>query len=207
MGLYVIFLKQNSQKKYILVFGKRGKMMGNLFRKYFRSIRTYAALLSVAILVSTANIALEAESILVPAGIQAGYLSKIIKYNTKLSSKSHLKMLIVYNSKTEFQKEALSSVMQNKMQIKTAYPNEADKLAKECDIVYFMPNCEQSARVCKSHKTLSISSQTKPVMNGEVSIAIGLENEKPRIFVNVSSLKAEEQTFSNDLLSIARVFR
>ncbi len=116
-------------------------------------------------------------------------------------------MLIVYSAKTESQKNILYQEMKDKAHINYSSESEINLNNKKIDVVYFMPGCEGSAEVCKQHKILSIASTAKSVQNGSISVAIASENDKPRIFVNLSSLKAEEQQFSTDILRIAKVFK
>ncbi len=143
----------------------------------------------------------------VPVGIQATMISRLVKCNTKLGSKSMFNMLIVYSSRTETQKNMLYQEMKNKAHINSIYEADFNLNNKNVDVVYFMPGCEAAADICKQKKVLSIASTVKVVQSGSVSVAIATENDKTRIFVNLSSLKAEDQQFSTDILRIARVFK
>lgn len=148
-----------------------------------------------------------ADVIGVPIGIQATMIVRLVKSNTKLAGKSNFNMLIVYSSKTENQKNRLYQEMKDKAHINFSPESEINLNNKKIDVVYFMPGCEGAAEICKQHKILSIASTAKSVESGSVSVAIASENDKPRIFVNLSSLKAEEQQFSTDILRIAKVFK
>ena len=114
-------------------------------------------------------------------------------------------MTIVYNSKTESQKNMLYREMKDRMYIKSISESEVATIGRGTDIIYFMPGCEGASEICKQHKILSIAAVAKPVKSGNVSVAIALENEKPRVFVSLSSLRAEDHTLSMDILRIADV--
>lgn len=161
----------------------------------------YGAILGLFLFVPS----LIADAIIVPARIQATMITKLIRSNTRFADKSNLSMTIVYNSKTESQKNMLYYELKDKMYIKAVSEESIGTIGKGVDIIYFMPGCEGSAEICKQHKILSIAAEVKPVKNGSISVAIALENEKPRVFVSLSSLKAEEQYFSTDILRIAKV--
>ena len=116
-------------------------------------------------------------------------------------------MLIVYNNKTLEQKNEMQTQLQEMMDIKSSPENEVQNIGKSYDIVYFMPGSEDKSYICKNNKMLSVSGAAKFVQNGNISIAIATENDKPRIFVNLSSLKAEEQSMSTDILRISKVYK
>ncbi len=116
-------------------------------------------------------------------------------------------MLIVYNSKTADQKNLMQSQLQEAMDIKCYPDNEVSNINKSYDLVYFMPGSEGLSYICKNNKMLSVSGVAKYVQNGNISIAIATENDKPKIFVNLSSLKAEEQSMSTDILRISKVYK
>lgn len=148
-----------------------------------------------------------ADAISVPARIQATMITKLIRSNTRFADKSNLNMTIVYNSKTELQKNMLYHEMKDRMQIKTVSEDAIGSIGKGVDIMYFMPGCEGLSEICKHHKILSIAASVNPVKTGNVSIAIATEKEKARVFVNLSSLRAEDQNLSTDILRIANVFK
>lgn len=177
------------------------KILDILSFKYYKTIT-----ILLAFLFSFASI-VNAEPVKVPLNIQSAMIAKLVKYNSKLSSKHRVKLLIVYNSKTSDQKNAMQSQLQEFMDIKSATDNDASGVGKNFDVVYFMPGSENMAYICKNNKMMSVSGVAKYVQNGEVSIAIATENDKPKIFFNLSSLKAEDQSMSTDILRISKVYK
>lgn len=172
-----------------------------LLSKYYKTVTSL-----LLFLFSFANI-VNAEPVKVPINIQTAMIAKLIKYNTKLNSKSKVKLLIVYNSKTSDQKNSMQTQLQGYMDIKSATDNEAGSVGKNFDVVYFMPGSENMSYICKNNKMMSVSGVAKFVQNGDISIAIATENDKPKIFISLKSLKAEEQSMSNDILRISRVYK
>ena len=65
---------------------------------------------------------------------------------------------------------------------------------------------EESCPICKSHRVLSISGTPRNAEEGYISVAIGLYTDKPRIYINLTSLKAEDNDISAELLRFAQVF-
>ena len=150
---------------------------------------------------------LSAQVMPVPINIQAALMSKVLKFNSKLAEKSSIKILIVYNADSKICKDEMVAELVKSMEVKAINPSELEASIKGYDVVYFMPGAQENWNLCKENKVLTISGISKYTEDGSVSIAFGLLNDKPKIFVNISSLKAEEQNLSSDLLRIAKVYK
>jgi len=152
-----------------------------------------------------------AETSLLPEKLQVAFFTKIFSYSTSLQSIASPKLLIIHceSSRREAQTLAESfSDVEYTIQI-ISQQECADSLETEiqaANVVYFFPGSEQAAFLCREHKRLSISASPEMAEQGAVSIALGLENHRPRIFMNVSTLKEEEQAFSANLLQIAKIY-
>ena len=145
---------------------------------------------------------------MLPINIQAALLTKVLKLNPKLAEKAEYKILIVYNNSSKVSKdELISELTSKKMNVKAVLLYELEQNIKNCDVVYFMPGLQDKDGICKAYKVLSITGVSKYVEDGDVSVAFGLINDKPKIFINVTSLKMEEQNLSSDLLRIAKVYK
>ena len=150
----------------------------------------------------------KAQSVSLPINIQAALLAKVLKLNPKLSDKPQIKVLIIYNNSSKMSKEELlSQLLLKNMQAKAVLLSDLEENVKNFDVVYFMPGAQDKDGICKANKVLTITGVSKYVEDGEVSIAFGLLNDKPKIFINVTSLKQEEQNLSSDLLRIAKVYK
>ena len=143
----------------------------------------------------------------VPENIQAALLPKVLKFSPDFSSKNKIKMLIVYdnnsmNSKDNFIKELGKSIL-----VRAVRVNDLEKSIYGIDLVYFMPGLQDKAFLCKKYKVLSVTGISQYVEQGEVSLGFGLQNNKPKILVNINSLENEGQSLSSDLLRIAIIFK
>lgn len=151
---------------------------------------------------------LQAQGMNLPNNIQASLMSKVLRLNPKLAEKDQIKMLIVYSGSTKMSKEELLSEVQSKnIDAKAILLNELEQNIKTCDVVYFMPGVQDKTGICKTNKVLTLTGVAKYVEEGDVSIAFSVLNDKPKIIVNVTSLKMEEQNLSSDLLRIAKVYK
>ncbi len=115
-------------------------------------------------------------------------------------------MLIVFDNNSETSKNEFIKEFGRTMEIKAVYSNELEQNIANCDLVYFMPGLQNKATLCKKHQVLSVSGISQYVEQGEISLAFGIQNNKPKIFVNLSSFEKEGQSLSSDILRIAKVF-
>ncbi len=116
-------------------------------------------------------------------------------------------MLIVYNGTSKSSKDELLAQLDKSIEAKGISPEEIEQNIKNTDVVYFMPGLQEKSKICKANKVLTITGISKYVEEGDISIALGILNDKPKIFINVTSLKSEEQNLSSDLLRIAKVYK
>lgn len=164
-------------------------------------------LLLIFFALATFNTA-EAQGVNLPSNIQAALMSKVLKLNPKLAEKPQIKMLVVYGGNSKVNKEELLSEIQSKnIDAKAVLLTELEQNIKNIDVVYFMPGVQDKTGICKANKVLTITGVAKYVEDGDVSIAFALQNDKPKILVNVTSLKMEDQNLSSDLLRIAKVYK
>lgn len=93
------------------------------------------------------------------------------------------------------------------MEIKAVLVNELEKNILGSDLVYFMPGFQNDAYLCKKYKVLSVTGISQYVENGNISLGFGIQNNKPKIYVNLTSLEKEAQSLSSDILRIAKIFK
>jgi len=142
-----------------------------------------------------------------PENFQAALLVKVLKFSPTLSQKSKLRILIVYDTNSKNSKDVLIRMLDGFMDVKSIYPDELKKNISNADLVYFMPDIMQQAALCKEYKVLSVSGYSENIRQGKISLAFGVRNNKPKIFINLNSLEEEGQTLSSDILRIAEVYQ
>jgi hypothetical protein len=166
------------------------------------------ALICLVLFVLTFLNHIAAQTELLPTTIQASLFIKVLKFNTKLSEKQQINMLIVYNNGTRREKEELfSELTHRKIKVKAVLLSELEENIKSIDAVYFMPGLQDKNGICKANKVLTFTGVSKYVEEGNASIAFALLNDKPKILINVTSLKNEDQNISSELLRIAKVYK
>lgn len=151
--------------------------------------------------------AVYAQNISVPENIQAALLTKVLKYNPQIPQNSEIKILVVYNNNSLLDKDEFIKGLGNSMVVKAITPRDLEGTISNFDVVYFMKGINGFSKICRDNKVLSVTATTRFVEEGEISLGFGIENNKPKILVNLTSLGLEGQSFSSDILRIGKIFK
>lgn len=151
--------------------------------------------------------AVTSQNIAVPENIQAALLTKVLKYNPQIPQNEKIKILVVYNDDSQIDKDEFIKGLGDSMKIKAINPSELESSISEYNVVYFMSGINDNKEICKSNNVLSVSGSGNYVEQGLISLGFRIKNNKPEILVNLTSLDQEEQSFSSDLLRIAKIFK
>lgn len=154
-----------------------------------------------------------AQKMSIPARIQAAMFSKVFKYDTQLKGKEPIHLLIIFDHKTNSEKDELVKTFESaSIVVKTIHDKEIKNkynitVFDSVDVVYIMPGLEGHSILCKEKKKLSIAGVSKYAEEGHVSITLGLVQDKPRFFISMPSLKGEEHNLSANLLKLSKVYK
>lgn len=148
-----------------------------------------------------------AQKISVPENIQAALLTKVLKYNPQIPQDTKVKILVVFNDNSMLDKDEFIKGLGSSMIVKAITPKELEKNIAGCHVVYFMEGIHGFSNICKVNNVLSVTGTTRFVEQGEISLGFGIENSKPKILVNLTSLDMEGQSFSSDILRIGKIFK
>lgn len=148
-----------------------------------------------------------AQNISVPEKIQAALLTKVLKYNPQIPQNKNVKILVVYNNNTLLDKDEFIKGLGHFMVVKAITPDELEENISEFHVVYFMEGIHGYSEICRANKILSVTATTRFVEEGEISLGFGIENSKPKILVNLTSLDMEGQSFSSEILRIGKIFK
>lgn len=149
----------------------------------------------------------DAQNISVPEKIQAALLTKVLKYNPQIPQNQEIKILVVYNNNSVLGKDEFIKGLGSFIAVKAIKPKELEAHISGCHVVYFMEGIHGYSKICRANKTLSVTATTRFVEQGEISLGFGIENNKPKILVNLTSLDLEGQSFSSDILRIGKIFK
>jgi YfiR/HmsC-like len=152
------------------------------------------------ILIALASATNFAQSMPVPANLQAALFQKIFAFDKTLAAKGNVQVAIIGNSSSDIV-AALQSVGISAKAV------NSDQVPSDVSVVYIMPGVTSTKQQSASKGILSISGVPSYAENGSVSIGLGVEDGKPKIIINMSQLKAERQELSADLLKIAKIIQ
>ncbi|MBP7460373.1 MAG: hypothetical protein KBA26_03715 [Candidatus Delongbacteria bacterium] len=152
--------------------------------------------------------AMSAQEMPIPLRIQAATFSKMFKYDNSLQGKNPIRVLIVFDDKTKTVKKELESAFRSSSIETSAVTSEMlEQTILNSDVVYFMPGMEDQAHLCKKYKKLSIAGIATYAVKGDVSITVGLENNYPRLMVNMTSLISEGHDLSAGLMKFVKLLK
>ncbi len=173
--------------------------MLNLLKKFFKIL--------LLVLIFCIAKPVSAQNMETPVLLQVATFVKVFKYDTELKDDGEISLLIIYNSRTRSIKDEMSQAFKDAgVNVKAVQQGEIEQHIKDYDIVYMMPGTNRVSAICKKYKKLSITGITRYAEEGHASVALGLLNDKPRLFVNLDSLKQEGHTLSANLLKVVKVY-
>lgn len=155
-------------------------------------MRTRRTLILIGVF-AVLSVQLAAQS--VPAPLQAALLKKIFSFDKSLSGRNDIVVVVIGGAA-----DIVSAL--NGVGIKAKAGTAADG-----DVVYIAAGATPPKAATAKAGILSVSGTSAFAEGGQVSIAIGIEDGKPRIFVNMNQLKAERHELSADLLKLAKVIK
>jgi hypothetical protein len=147
------------------------------------------------------------QNLQVPISIQAALLQKVVKFDNTIGNRADVRILIIYNNVTKNFVNELVAQLPTTFKVTSILATEVEALVDDFDLAYIMPGVQSVIPALKPRKILTITGMTKYVESGEVSIGFGLFNDKPKIFVNMTSLKSEDRMLAADILRIAKVYK
>jgi hypothetical protein len=153
----------------------------------------YARFIFFSLLVFFAPEILVAQKMPVPSLVQAALLKKIFTFDKALSGKSTLEITVLGAGN-----DIVSA-------LKSVGMNVTSGDAVEGDVVYFGPGAAAQKSSSAKAGVLSVSGIPSNAEKGLVSVALGIEDGRPKIIINKTQLKAEGHELSADLLMLARI--
>lgn len=148
----------------------------------------------------------------VNVNIQTAILIKSLGYNKNLSNSVNITVLFNSSStksqsiKNDFISNINALKKSSDKQINISSVNNVSELKnQDVDIVYISEDFTQLSdvkKISQNKKFLTWSSNPDYVKEGITSISVMNKNNRPKIIVNLETLKAEGQSLSSNLLKI-----
>ncbi len=150
-----------------------------------------------------------AEEIAVPSSLQVALFKKLFDFDNTLKDKEELNLLIVYKGKTapQIADELVQEFKNLEISAKVLEVGDLNDQIEKASIIYVLAGVDMDSvrKFCIEKSVLSISGIPKFSEKGEVSIAIGEYEGKPKITLNMSLVTEEGHEFSADILKLAKV--
>jgi len=175
--------------------------------KFPKNITFFAKGLAFLCILFFCSISSFSQNIAVPENIQAALLTKVLKYNPQISKHDKIKILVVFDNNSLLDKDEFIKGLGSSLDVKAILPTELKNNISNSHVVYFMPGIHGFSKICRDNNVLSVTGTTRFVEQGEISLGFGVENSKPQILVNLTSLDMEGQSFSSDILRIGKIFK
>jgi len=134
-------------------------------------------------------------------------LGKALNYDQAIKGKSP-NILLVADS-DDGVRELRAAFQKVGAAVRVANAASAESAADWADAMYVFPGQLTPAvrNACMTHKVLSLSATVGDVEAGNASVAVGVNNGKPQLVINLSRVQAEGHKLSSRLLKLARVVR
>ncbi len=162
-------------------------------------LRTLPLLLAAA--------ALLAAPMSVPAKLQAAILQKVFAYDRALAG-GNARVLVVHPDGAPGQRDELvRAFADNNVKASGVKAGDLRKEIGGATVVYLLPGVDPGpvGSLCAANKVLSVTGDNEVFREGGSAVQIGVEEGKPKIYVNLKRLRADGHELSSDLLKLAKV--
>jgi len=144
----------------------------------------------------------------VPPEIQAAIFKKMFVYVRTLPPGTTPRVLIVYDSdSTKSRDQIRRAFEQLSIQTVSVSVDELPDRLADGSVVYVTTPRGSFKELLQKKRLLSITGIPALVERGEVSMGLTLQNDQPKILVNLSKLKAEGHEVASNLLQLANVIQ
>ncbi len=139
---------------------------------------------------------LSAQDMPVPIPVQARFFKKVFGYD-KTIPKDGIKVVIVFGDATpaDVKDDLVDAFNSMGMKASAAKAPQLATVGVGANVIYLAPGGDLRAvkEFCKTNGILSISGIPNQTRNGDISIALDVVNDAPKVVVNPDRLKTERQ--------------
>jgi hypothetical protein len=153
-----------------------------------------------------AGVPCSAQEIPVPVINHVAILKKVLSLSKTLQGKQVKIVIVFVDASSALKDEVLSGFITIGIQATACKVNQMAQEAADADVIYVCPGAVAAQKFCEDKGILSISGMPSLTESGKVSVGIGLEAGKGKVFINLARSKTEKHEFSSDLFKVAKVF-
>lgn len=153
----------------------------------------------------TASIQLHAQEMPVPVKLHVAMLAKVLTFNKSL--KGQPKIVVLFTDATvPIKDEALKSFAALGMTATALKADQLSKYAGDANVVYSAAKEIPIQKFAQDNGLFSITGIPALVENGIAAMSVGTEAGRPKLFVNMTQLKAQKQDVSSEVLKLCKVY-
>jgi hypothetical protein len=141
--------------------------------------------------------------------LQAIIFKKIFGYVKNFKNNNEIRVVMISSNSQQIPEELIQAFENEKINIKiiTSAAIHKDVLGNQVAYLYNQDEIESIRLQLKNSGILTITGQPELVENGYAAIGLTLENNKPKIIINLTILKSDGVEVSSQLLSLARIIK
>lgn len=141
--------------------------------------------------------------------LQVILFQKIFKYMNSVEQSKKPKILVIYQQGSSGLKEIINAFRDEGFTVNSTDKSEFESVINNYQILYLLPGVSLGAKkdIPGKNKILTITGDPYLVAAGDAAVGVGIENSKPAIYLNLSTVKAQSHEVSTDLINLAKIYR
>jgi len=149
---------------------------------------------------------LVAQSMTVPANLQAAIFKKMLGFDKTLQSRGPIEVVVVYGD-VAAKDEIVAAFKGVGVSASSVRADQISNGIGNASVLYVAPGAIPPKQFCANSGVLSLSGVASFVEKGQVSIGLGVEGGKPKILIHTGQLKAEGHDIASDILNMAKLIQ
>lgn len=166
-------------------------------------------LLLISVLIISAGTVHAQNNTYLKPELQVILFQKIFKYMNSVEQNKKPKILVIYQQGTTGLKETINAFRDEGFTANSTDKSEFESVITNYQILYLMPGVSlgNKKEIPAKNKVLTITGDPYLVAAGDAAVGVGIENSKPAIYLNLSTVKAQNHEVSTDLINLAKIYR
>ncbi len=167
-----------------------------------------AEIILIYLLFLNGNTFCQSSSYLKPE-LQVILFQKIFKYMNSVDETKKLRILVVFQNRSSGVKETVNAFKSEGFTVNSTDKSEFESVITNYDLVYLMPDVSLGNKrdIPGKYKILTITGDPYLVAAVDAAVGVGIENSKPAIYLNLSTIKSQSHEVTTDLINLAKIYK
>ncbi len=163
--------------------------------------------LAIALTLFCLSLPCMAQDMPVPPELQVAIFKKVFNYDKSIQVGA-VKMLVAFTDTTAGVKDQVVKAFKDSgVPVSAAKADQLAGALEGVNVLYITPGVPGAKQICQKNGILSITGSPSLVESGEASVGLSVQENKPKIVVNLGRLKAEGHDMSANLLQLAKIIQ